>query len=202
MRGVSRASLVIYSATHPASAVTDALGVQPTSSGERADGHQRSFWRLEVEATGSTVAALEALLAAVPFVELPATYVRQVRWAGPSRFAIPAPLLAQLAGLGDLVATSDEGVLEHALLSVTRPTEFEVAFAQARPIISGMPGFRSLTLSRGVESPSQYLLLVRWDTVEDHEVGFRQSPDYQRWRALLHEFYEPFPVVEHFTDVE
>jgi len=94
-------------------------------------------------------------------------------------------------------------VLEHALLHVVpgRETEFEHAFALARPIISGMPGFRSLTLSRGIESPSDYLLLVEWDTVEHHEVGFRGSPGYQQWRALLHEFYEPFPVVQHFTEV-
>ena len=96
-----------------------------------------------------------------------------------------------------------DGILEHALLQVIpgREADFEAAFETARPIISGMPGFRSLTLSRGIESPSTYLLLVGWDTVEHHEVGFRQSPQYQQWRALLHEFYEPFPVVEHFSAV-
>ena len=76
--------------------------------------------------------------------------------------------------------------------------EFESAFAEARSIISSMPGFLSLQLLRGIESASTYLLLVEWETVEHHEVGFRQSPEYQQWRALLHRFYEPFPVVEHF----
>ena len=79
--------------------------------------------------------------------------------------------------------------------------EFESAFAEARPIIASMPGFRSLPLLRGIESASTYLLLVEWETVEHHEVGFRQSPEYQQWRALLHHFYEPFPVVEHFHTV-
>jgi heme-degrading monooxygenase HmoA len=93
------------------------------------------------------------------------------------------------------------GILEHALLTVTpgREDEFERAFDLARPIISGMPGFRDLTLLRGIESPSTYLLLVGWNSVEDHETGFRGSAQYEQWRSLLHGFYDPFPVVEHFT---
>ena len=94
-------------------------------------------------------------------------------------------------------------IIEHAILAIKpgRESEFEAAFATAKHIISRMPGFRDLTLARGVERPGTYLLLVRWDSVEDHEVGFRGSPDYQEWRALLHDFYEPFPFVEHFEDV-
>lgn len=93
------------------------------------------------------------------------------------------------------------GVLEQALLPVIpgREAEFEAAFDKARTIIAGMPGFRELSLSRGVESPSTYLLLVWWDTVEDHEIGFRGSPEYQEWRALLHHFYVEVPTVEHFA---
>lgn len=94
-------------------------------------------------------------------------------------------------------------ILEHALLPV-RPgleSSFEAAFAAARHLILSMGGCRGLTLSRGIESPSTYLLLVTWDSVNDHEVGFRTSPQYQEWRKLLHHFYEPFPVVEHFTEV-
>ena len=82
-----------------------------------------------------------------------------------------------------------------------REREFELAFGAARSIIESMPGFLSLTLSRGVESESSYLLLVEWETLEDHTVGFRGSARYQDWRALLHHFYEPFPVVEHFVRV-
>ncbi len=95
------------------------------------------------------------------------------------------------------------GVLEQAILPIKpgREGDFEAAFTTATGLISGMPGFRSLTLSRGVERPDTYLLLVHWDTVADHEVGFRGSPEYQQWRALLHDFYEPFPVVEHFAEV-
>jgi heme-degrading monooxygenase HmoA len=94
-------------------------------------------------------------------------------------------------------------VLEHALLSVRpgREKEFEDSFAQAVGIISGVPGFGSLTLSRCVERASTYLLLVEWEHLEDHTVGFRGSPGYQLWRQLLHHFYEPFPVVEHYEPV-
>ena len=94
-------------------------------------------------------------------------------------------------------------ITEHALLPVIpgREEEFERAFDQARSIIASMPGFISLSLSRSIESPNTYLLLVEWESLEDHTVGFRESAEYQQWRALLHHFYEPFPVVEHFSRV-
>lgn len=94
-------------------------------------------------------------------------------------------------------------ILEHAILPVVpgREADFEAAFAEARPIIASMPGFVDLTLSRSIETPSEYLLLVHWESVAAHEQGFRGSPEYERWRALLHGFYEPFPVVEHFAEV-
>ncbi len=94
-------------------------------------------------------------------------------------------------------------IVEHALLPVRpeRAAEFEAAFAAARPIIANMPGFRSLSLARGVESPGSYLLRVEWDHLDDHVTGFRGSPEYQRWKDLLHHVYDPFPVVEHFTPV-
>ena len=91
-------------------------------------------------------------------------------------------------------------VLEHALLSVKPGEEqsFETAFTQAKLIIESMPGFGRLTLSRCLERTSTYLLLVEWDRLEDHTVGFRGSPQYLQWRSLLHHFYEPFPTVEHY----
>lgn len=95
-------------------------------------------------------------------------------------------------------------IVEHALLPVKagQEAEFESAFGQAKTIIAGMPGFRSLTLSRCIERPDTYLLLVEWDRLEDHTEGFRGSVQYQRWREMLHHFYEPFPVVEHFLQVD
>lgn len=94
-------------------------------------------------------------------------------------------------------------ILEHAVLDV-RPGNrdaFEAAFDQAKTLIAGSPGFRHLRLLRCVESPDRYLLLVDWESLDDHTVGFRSSPAFEEWRRLLHHFYEPFPVVEHFDEV-
>jgi heme-degrading monooxygenase HmoA len=79
---------------------------------------------------------------------------------------------------------------------------FEAAFREAQAIISGMPGYISHDLERCLERPNEYLLLVRWESVEAHEIGFRGSPEYAEWKALLHHFYDPFPTVFHFEPVE
>lgn len=91
-------------------------------------------------------------------------------------------------------------ILELAILDIVpRQTDaFESAFADARPITASMPGLIGLELQRCVEQPNRYVLLVRWRSLEDHTEGFRKSPEYQRWKALLHHFYDPFPRVEHY----
>ncbi|AAF11196.1 antibiotic biosynthesis monooxygenase [Deinococcus radiodurans R1 = ATCC 13939 = DSM 20539] len=94
-------------------------------------------------------------------------------------------------------------VLEIAMLNV-RPgqtAEFEAAFAQAGRLIASIPGYRRHELQRCLEDAHKYVLLVWWDTLEAHTVGFRGSAEYGQWRALLHHFYDPFPVVEHFVPV-
>ncbi|NVD08532.1 antibiotic biosynthesis monooxygenase [Vibrio sp. JPW-9-11-11] len=94
-------------------------------------------------------------------------------------------------------------ILEVAILQVKPQLEeqFEANFAQAQQIISSMPGYLSHQLKRCIETPNRYILLVNWQTLEDHEQGFRQSPQYQEWKALLHHFYDPFPTVEHYQSV-
>ena len=91
-------------------------------------------------------------------------------------------------------------ILEVAILDVRPGSEaaFEAAFAEARPLIASIDGFLGLELRRCVEKPSRYALLARWRRLEDHTEGFRGSPQYQRWRELLHHFYDPFPTVEHY----
>lgn len=69
---------------------------------------------------------------------------------------------------------------------------------QAQAIIASMPGYISHELQRCIEYQDQYVLLVRWQTLADHEQGFRQSPQYQEWKKLLHHFYDPFPTVLHY----
>jgi heme-degrading monooxygenase HmoA len=91
-------------------------------------------------------------------------------------------------------------ILEVAILQI-RPgasAEFEAAFLQAQGIISSMPGYISHELQRCLERQDDYILLVRWQTIADHEVGFRQTPQYQEWKQLLHHFYDPFPTVRHY----
>lgn len=94
-------------------------------------------------------------------------------------------------------------ITEQAVLDVVpgREAGFEAAFATARPLIASMPGFLSLRLLRCIESSSRYLLLVEWERLEDHTEGFRGSAEYEEWRRLLHDFYDPFPTVEHFVSV-
>lgn len=91
-------------------------------------------------------------------------------------------------------------ILEHVVLPVVpgRESEFLAAFAQARLLIEASPGFVGLELHRGIERTHEFLMLVRWETLEAHTEGFRGSAAYGRWRELLHHFYEPFPEVTHF----
>ncbi|MEP1553381.1 MAG: antibiotic biosynthesis monooxygenase [Paraglaciecola sp.] len=91
-------------------------------------------------------------------------------------------------------------ILEQAILDIIpgNQQEFEGAFKQAQVIISSMGGYIDHQLQRCLEKDNRYLLLVRWQTIEDHTLGFRKSPEYQQWKALLHHFYDPFPEVEHF----
>jgi heme-degrading monooxygenase HmoA len=92
-------------------------------------------------------------------------------------------------------------ILETAILNV-RPGQdeaFVAVMAEARALIAASPGFGGIEVRPCIEQTGRYLLLVWWEKLEDHTVGFRGSDRYQKWKALLHHFYEPFPVVEHFA---
>ena len=95
-------------------------------------------------------------------------------------------------------------ILEVVILNVIagQEKEFEAAFAQASPIIASMNGYLWHQLQHCVEAQSRYLLLVQWQTLEAHTVGFRGSEQYQEWRRLLHHFYDPFPAVEHYELIQ
>ena len=94
-------------------------------------------------------------------------------------------------------------ILEVAILDVKNgmSDEFETAFKQAEKIISSMSGYISHELQKCIEVQNRYILLVRWETLEAHTIGFRKSAEYQQWKQLLHHFYDPFPVVEHYYSV-
>lgn len=94
-------------------------------------------------------------------------------------------------------------ILEVAVLDV-KPglaPEFETAFQIASGIIATLPGYISHELQRCLETKNRYILLVHWQTLEAHTMGFRRSPQYREWSSLLHHFYDPFPVVEHYEMV-
>lgn len=94
-------------------------------------------------------------------------------------------------------------ILEVAILDIIPGQEenFQSDFARARTIIASMPGYLDCELQRCMETPSRYILLVRWETLEDHTVGFRGSQQYQQWKTLLHHYYDPFPQVEHYQRI-
>tara|TARA_R110000868_G_scaffold5558_6_gene33258 strand:- start:494 stop:775 length:282 start_codon:yes stop_codon:yes gene_type:complete len=91
-------------------------------------------------------------------------------------------------------------ILEVATLNIKEGMSdaFEANFQKAEKIISSMKGYISHQLKKCIEQDDKYILLVYWETIEDHEIGFRQSKEYQEWKALLHHFYDPFPTVEHY----
>ena len=95
-------------------------------------------------------------------------------------------------------------VLEVAILNI-RPGQtgsFELAFIEAQRIIAASPGYQRHELRRCAEHPNRYLLLVWWDSIESHAIGFRGSEPYQEWKRRLHHFYDPFPEVEHYLPLE
>ena len=91
-------------------------------------------------------------------------------------------------------------ILEVAILDVIpgQEDEFQSEFTKASSIISSIPGYVCHQLQRCLEKTNRYILLVNWETLEAHTVGFRGSEEYQEWKRLLHHFYDPFPNVEHY----
>ena len=94
-------------------------------------------------------------------------------------------------------------ILEVAILDVkiNQEQQFEAAFSQAQKIIASREGYISHQLKKCLEKNSRYILLVNWETLESHTIGFRESKEYLEWRKLLHHFYDPFPEVEHYKSL-
>jgi heme-degrading monooxygenase HmoA len=94
-------------------------------------------------------------------------------------------------------------VLEVALIDVVAGQEdaFAAAYRKAREVLVGTPGCRTVRMTRGVESPSRFVLLVEWDSVEAHLDNFRATERFTAWRGLVGPYFATPPVVEHFTDV-
>ena len=92
---------------------------------------------------------------------------------------------------------------EIALITIKPGTdaEFEAAVAKAVELFKRAKGCKSMQLQKGIESPLLYRLWIQWETLEDHTVGFRESADFQQWRALVGSFFASPPQVEHTRTV-
>ena len=94
-------------------------------------------------------------------------------------------------------------ILEVAILNVIAGKEgsFEKDFKIAEQYISTIKGYIKHSLKKCLEQENKYILLVEWETLEAHTIGFRTSEQYLEWKKLLHHYYKPFPVVEHYVNI-
>ena len=84
-------------------------------------------------------------------------------------------------------------------IPVGKNAEFDAAIQHGvETVISNAKGFRGYKVNKGVESPERYLLMIYWETLEDHTVAFRQGPLFPGWRAIVGPFFAQPPVMEHF----
>ncbi|GLR15519.1 antibiotic biosynthesis monooxygenase family protein [Portibacter lacus] len=92
-------------------------------------------------------------------------------------------------------------VLEVAILEVKKGmvSKFEADFRRAEPLISSIEGYLNHRLKKCLENDHKFILLVEWESLEAHTEGFRKSDQYLTWKKLLHHYYDPFPVVEHYV---
>ena len=93
-------------------------------------------------------------------------------------------------------------ILEQADITIApgKQAEFDAAIARGiAAVISTAKGFRGARVHKGIESPERYLLLIQWETLENHTVDFRESTAFQEWRAIVGPFFAVPPTVEHFT---
>ena len=92
-------------------------------------------------------------------------------------------------------------ILEIADIRITpgKGAEFEAAILLGiQTVASKAKGFRGYKVNRGIESPDRYVLMIFWDTLENHTVDFRQGPLFPQWRAIVGPFFAAPPAVEHF----
>jgi heme-degrading monooxygenase HmoA len=94
-------------------------------------------------------------------------------------------------------------IVEVVMAEVRPSTEADYvsAFREASTHLRTVPGYVTHDLRRSLETPHRFGFTITWESVEAHMVGFRNSPQYQQWKRLLHRFYDPFPVVEHYETI-
>ena len=81
-----------------------------------------------------------------------------------------------------------------------KQTEFDAAIQRGvETVIAQAKGFRGYKVNKGIESPERYILMIYWDTLENHTIDFREGPLFPQWRAIVGPYFAAPPVVEHFT---
>ncbi len=81
-----------------------------------------------------------------------------------------------------------------------KQAEFDAAIQHGiATVVSKSKGFRGFKVQKCIESPERYVLLLQWETLENHTVDFREGPLFPQWRAIVGPFFAVPPVVEHFT---
>ena len=92
-------------------------------------------------------------------------------------------------------------IIERAIFAIKpgQADDFAKAFGLAGSLIRAAKGCRKAEMHRGIENPDSFILLVEWETLEDHMVGFRESPAFTEWRALLGPHFASPPAVEHYA---
>lgn len=93
-------------------------------------------------------------------------------------------------------------ILEHCDIEIdpTKGSEFKEAILRGvETVISQSKGFRGYKVNHSVESPQRYILLIYWETLENHTVDFRGSAAFAEWRAIVGPFFVKPPIVEHMT---
>jgi heme-degrading monooxygenase HmoA len=95
-------------------------------------------------------------------------------------------------------------VVEQAILVIeeAQRSNFEADFKVAIQYVKQTSGFLDYSLSRGVERPNHYLLLVNWENLTDHTVGFAESGLRAQWRSHIQHYFQPGTSVQHFNPVE
>ena len=138
-----------------------------------------------------------------PLVIYQALYGDKGMWARPLSMFVETIEIDGIEVPRFAYCKKQSAVLEVAILDIKqgKENEFEQTFLKVEEILSSKDGYMDHQLQRCLETSNRYILLVNWQKLEDHTVGFRQSDDYKKWREQLHHFYDPFPQVDHYQSL-
>ncbi|MBB3214341.1 heme-degrading monooxygenase HmoA [Herbaspirillum sp. Sphag1AN] len=81
-----------------------------------------------------------------------------------------------------------------------KQAEFDAAIQRGiAEVISKSKGYIGHKVQKGIETPERYVLMIYWETLENHMVDFRESPAFAEWRGIVGPHFASAPHVEHFN---